>query len=401
MKKVLFLFTLITTTAMSQNEIRNAVREVRGTAREVKGTTREVKGATKESKAMVNEFKGNGEKDAASPAKSYIKKFWEYVGKMEAAPTELNILGTNSRAAATTINNIKVKDKSYDVAPLEAELQKWQQAYEDARTGRVSQRGANNDLASLLNLLYQVNTNVSQQELESKLEEIEQYKAKTNELVSLNLDPTEKMTAATITNVKSRVSADLKTIDKNVKLWEDNMNMIVDERPARAYYAMIQFEHAHWDALRKGPFSEKAQLEAGYQKVTEMVNRIGSLETVFARGKARGAEILKNTKMPAAVAKNETIENVFRDAYKSMSGITGTVIKVNLLDRDWQAFRNEVTGVLEGRRMRAAIVAKMPSGKHMLYNNFLIHQDYLGTGYSNNSQVLLFEDMEILLENVH
>ena len=382
---------------MAQDEL----RKVREGVREVKNTAREVKVATKETKAMTNEFKGNKEKDEASPAKSYIKKFWEYVEKMEAAPTDLNILGTNSRAAATSINNIKVKDKNYDIAPLETELQKWQQAYDDAKNGRVGQRGANNDLASLLNLLYQVNTNVSQQELDNKLQEIEQYKTKTNELVSLNLDPTDKMTAAIITNVKSRVTADLKTIDKNVKLWEDNMNMIVDERPARAYYAMIQFEHAHWDALRKGPFSEKAQLEAGYQKVTEMVNRIGSLETVFARGKARGAEILKNTKMPAAVAKNETIENVFRDAYKSMSGITGTVIKVNLLDRDWQAFRNEVTGVLEGRRMRAAIVAKMPSGKHMLYNNFLIHQDYLGTGYSNNSQVLLFEDMEILLENVH
>jgi hypothetical protein len=319
---------------------------------------------------------------------------------MEAAPTDLNILGTNSRAAATAINNIKMKDKGYDVAPLEAELKKWQQSYEVARNGGETQRGATNDVAALFKLLYQVKTNVAQQEIESKLQEIEIYKSKTAEMVALNIDPTDKFNAATINNALPRIKADLQTIDKNVKLWEDNMNMIVDERPARAYYAMIQFEHAHWDALRKGPFSEKAQLEAGYQKVTEMVNRIGSLETVFARGKARAEEILKNTKMPMAVTKNEAIENVFRDAYKSMSGITGTVIKVNLLDRDWQAFRNEVTGVLEGRRMRAAIVAKMPSGKHMLYNNFMIHQDYLGTGYSSNSQVLLFEDMEILPENI-
>jgi hypothetical protein len=95
-----------------------------------------------------------------------------------------------------------------------------------------------------------------------------------------------------------------------------------------------------------------------------------------------------------------TLTQILRDAYKSMSGVTGTVVKVNLLDRDWQAFRNDVTGILEGRRMRAAIVAKMPSGKYLLYNNFLIHQDYLGTGYSDNSQVLLFEDMEILPENI-
>jgi hypothetical protein len=349
---------------------------------------------------MTNEFKGNKEKDEASPAKSYIKKFWEYVEKMEAAPTDLNILGTNSRAAATAINNVKMKDKGYDVAPLEAELSKWQQAYEGVRNGGETQRGASNDVAALFKLLYQVKTNVAQQEIESKLQEIEIYKSKTAEMVALNVDPTDKFNAAIINNTLPRIKVDLQTIDKNVKLWEDNMNMIVDERPARAYYAMIQFEHAHWDALRKGPFVEKAQLEAGYQKVTEMVGRIGSLENVFARGKARAAELLKNTRMPAAVVKNEALENIFRDAYKSMSGVTGTVVKVNLLDRDWQAFRNEITGVLEGRRMRAAIVAKMPSGKHMLYNNFLIHQDYLGTGYSTNSQVLLFEDMEILPENI-
>jgi hypothetical protein len=398
MKKALIIVTCIYSTIqlMAQDDL----RKLREGAREVKNTAREVKVATKETKAMTQEFKGNKEKDEASPAKSYIKKFWEYVEKMEAAPNDLNILGTNSRAAATAINNIKMKDKGYDVSPLEVELSKWQQAYEGARNGGETQRGATNDVAALFKLLYQIKTNVAQQEIESKLQEIEIYKTKTAELVALNVDPTDKFNAEIINNTLPRIKVDLQTIDKNVKLWEDNMNMIVDERPARAYHAMIQFEHAHWDALRKGPFAEKAQLEAGYQKVTEMVGRIGSLENVFARGKARAAELLKNTRMPAAVVKNEALENIFRDAYKSMSGVTGTVVKVNLLDRDWQAFRNEITGVLEGRRMRAAIVAKMPSGKHMLYNNFLIHQDYLGTGYSTNSQVLLFEDMEILPENI-
>lgn len=104
--------------------------------------------------------------------------------------------------------------------------------------------------------------------------------------------------------------------------------------------------------------------------------------------------------MPPAVVKNEAIENIFNEAYKSMASGNGTIVKIHLLDRDWQAFRNEVTGILEGRRMRAAIAAKMPSGSYILYNNFLIHQDYLGSGYSNNSQVLLYEGTEILPENI-
>jgi hypothetical protein len=397
MKKALIIVTCIYSTIqlMAQDDL----QKVRQGARDVKNTAREVKVATKETKAMVHEFKGNKEKDEASPAKSYIKKFWEYVAKMEAAPTDLNILGTNTRAAGTSISNIQTKDKSYDVAPLENELKKWQQAYNDAKNGRGTQRVANNDLGSLLELLYDVETNVAQQEIESKLQEIEIYKTKTAELVALNIDPTDKFNAAIINNTLPRIKVDLQTIDKNVKLWEDNMNMIVDERPARAYFHMIQYEHAHWDALRKGPFAEKGQLEAGYQKVDGMVKRIGSLETVLAKGKAKAAELLKNTKMPPALVQNAELEKLFRQTFED-AGWDETIIKVHLLDRDWKAIRNEVTGVLEARTQRAAIASKDKTGVYTLYNYFTIQQDYLGNSFSTQAKIIYHESTEILPENI-
>jgi hypothetical protein len=397
MKKSLTLIICIH--SIIQLMAQDDLKKLRESVREVKNTAREVKVATKETKAMTNEFKGNKEKDEASLAKSYIKKFWEYVEKMEAAPTDLNILGTNSRAAATAINNIKMKDKGYDVSPLETELSKWQQAYEVARNGGESQRGATNDVAALFKLLYQVKTNVAQQEIDSKLQEIEIYKSKTAEMVALNVDPTDKFNAAIINNTLPRIKVDLQTIDKNVKLWEDNMNMIVDERPARAYYHMIQFEHAHWDALRKGPFAEKAQLEAGYQKVTDMVNRIGSLETVLARGKAKGSELLKNTKMPPALVQNAELEKLFRQTFED-AGWGETIIKIHLLDRDWKAIRNEVTGVLEARTQRAAIVSKDKTGAYTLYNFFTIQQDYLGNAFSHQAKIIYHESTKILAENI-
>ncbi|HRG08491.1 MAG TPA: hypothetical protein PLJ08_07920 [Cyclobacteriaceae bacterium] len=397
MKKLLIviIYSYSTIQLMAQEDL----RKLREGAREVKNTAREVKVATKETKAMTNEFKGNKEKDESSPAKSYIKKFWEYVEKMEAAPNDLNILGTNSRAAATAINNIKMKDKGYDVSPLETELKKWQEAYEVARNGGENQRAATNDLAALFTLLYQVKTNVAQQEIETKQVEIEDYKSKTAQLVALNIDPTDKVNAAIIGNAKSRITVDLKTIDQNIKLWETNMNMIVDERPARAYYLMIQYEHAHWDALRKGPFAEHVQLEAGYQKVTDMVNRIGSLDKVLAKGKANAAELLKNTKMPPALVQNAEMEKLFRQTFND-AGWGETIIKINLLDRDWKAIRNEITGVVEARTQRAAIASKDKTGKYTLYNYFTIQQDYLGNGYSSQAKIIYHESTGILPENI-
>lgn len=380
---------------MAQDDL----RKLRQGARDVRTTTREVKGVVTESKSLTNELTGSRDAETTSPAKSYIKKFWEYIEKMEAAPTDLNILGTNSRAAATTINNIKVKDKSYDVAPLESELKKWQQAYELARNGGETQRGSNNDVAALFNLLYQVKTNVSQQEIQSKLQEIETYKSKTAEMVALNVDPNDKLNAAIINNVLPRIKVDLQMIDRNVKLWEDNMNMIVDEQPARAYYHMIEYEQAHWDALRKGPFVEKPQLEAGYAKVTDMLKRLGSLETVIAKGKARGAELVKNTKMPPALLQNADTERLFRQAFED-AGWSGTIIKINLLDRDWKAIRNEITGVVEARTQRAAIATKTKAGEFLLYNYFTIQQDFLGNGFSSQAKIIYHETAEILEENI-
>lgn len=292
-----------------------------------------------------------------------------------------------------------MKDKGYDVSPLETELKKWQEAYEVARNGGENQRAATNDLAALFTLLYQVKTNVAQQEIETKQVEIEDYKSKTAQLVALNIDPTDKVNAAIIGNAKSRITVDLKTIDQNIKLWETNMNMIVDERPARAYYLMIQYEHAHWDALRKGPFAEHVQLEAGYQKVTDMVNRIGSLDKVLAKGKANAAELLKNTKMPPALVQNAEMEKLFRQTFND-AGWGETIIKINLLDRDWKAIRNEITGVVEARTQRAAIASKDKTGKYTLYNYFTIQQDYLGNGYSSQAKIIYHESTGILPENI-
>lgn len=396
MKTLLLLLIIFnTTTIMAQNDL----QKLRQGAREVKNTAREVKVATRESKAMASEFKGNQEKDESSPAKSYIKKFWEYVGKMEAAPNDVNILGTNSRAAGTTITNIKMKDKSYNIAPLEEEWQKWNQVYEDVKNGRATQRDATTDVMALLNTLYQVNTNIAQPEIEAKLIEIENYKLKIKELESLNLDPTDKVNVSMINNLKPRIVVELKTINENVKRWETNMNMIVEEIPARAYYHMIEYEYAHWDALRKGPFVEKPQLEEGFVQVDQLLKRLGSLENVIARGKEKAAELIKKTKMPTALVQNSEVEKLFRQAFID-SGWKGVIMKINLLDRDWKAIRHEVTGVLEARTQRAALAVKVKEGEFILYHYFTIQQDYLGNAFSNQAKIIFYESTPILEENI-
>lgn len=379
---------------MAQNEI----RKVRQGAREVSGTLRETQKVVKDSKALGGELKGKDE-ETTSPAKSYIKKFWEYVEKMEAAPDDVNILGTNTRAAGTAINNIRTKDKNYDVAPLESELRKWRSRYDDAVNGRGAQRDANNGLSDLLTLLYKVETHVPPGDIEKKQLEIQNYKLKTEELVSMNLNPADKVNAAYINSVLPRIKADLNNLDNSISKLEQNLTSIEDERNLRAQYTILQFEVAHWDALRKGPFAERARLMEGYDKYQLLVNRLGSIDGLINAGKVRAQERLKNTKMPQAIVQNAEVENLFRQAFKD-TGWEETIVRIHLLDRDWKAVRNEVTGVLQSRTQRAAVAAKDKSGAYVLYNYFTISQDYLGTAFSNQAKVIYHESTPILPENI-
>jgi len=380
---------------MAQDDL----RKVRQGAREIRGTTREIKGTVTDSKAIANEIKGDRNKEPDSPAKSYIKKFWEYIEKMEATPNDVNILGTNSRAASTAINNIKIKDKNYDVTPLEAELEKWKAAYNNALNGNQNQRTGNASLLTLLEILYKVNTHVPPREIDQKKIEIETYKSKTAELVALNVDPTDKVNAATIHTVKTKIEVDLRGLDSNIQRLETDITSMEDEPSIKAYYLIIQYEVAHWDALRKGPFVDKTLYENGYKKMIALQSRVGSLESLLDGAKVKTQNRIKNTRMPAAVVQNAFMESIFRQSFDDLK-YGETLVKVHLLERDWTAVRNEVTGVLEGRTQRAALVAKSKDGRYVLYNNFIIRQDFLGNAYSTQTKVLLFETTEILEENI-
>lgn len=397
MKNVRFtiLFLTLASNLMAQDDL----RKVRQGAREVRGTTREVKGIVTDSKEISKELKGDRSANPESPAKSYIKKFWEYIEKMEAAPDDVNILGTNSRAAGTAINNIKMKDKNYNVAPLETELAKWSARYDEVLQGRASSRDSNNALLDLLTLLYNVETHVPPADVEKKQAEIQTYKQKTAELVAMNLNPADKVTAANINVVLPRIKSDLTNLDNKLKRLEQNLTSIEDEQNLRAQHTILQYELAHWDALRKGPFADKAPLSDGYNKVTNLASRMGPIEDMIKAGNLRRQQRIANTKMPPAIMQNPELEKLFRQTFDD-AGWNETILKVHLLDRDWKAIRNDITGVLEARTIRAAIASKDETGAYTLYNYFTIQQDYLGTAFSTQAKIVYHESTEILPDNI-
>ena len=75
--------------------------------------------------------------------------------------------------------------------------------------------------------------------------------------------------------------------------------------------------------------------------------------------------------MQPAIVQDAELEKLFRQTFED-AGWNETILKIHLLDRDWKAIRNDITGVLEARTIRAAIASKDKTGAYTLYNYFTI-----------------------------
>ena len=90
-----------------------------------------------------------------------------------------------------------------------------------------------------------------------------------------------------------------------------------------------------------------------------------------------------NTFMPKAAVVNAGLEAEFKEAFLA-EGWNETIVKINILTREWEIVRNSLTGAIICRTQSAAIVAKPKSGLCVMYN-FTIKQQYTGSGYSGVS----------------
>ena len=93
---------------------------------------------------------------------------------------------------------------------------------------------------------------------------------------------------------------------------------------------------------------------------------------------------LKSAKMPEAKKVDKDLENKMIQAIMNSNDwktgfIKGkSIVKLVIIDPDWEIRRNQVTGAILHRYIRAAAAIKGPDNKCRVYNLFTFQQDYVG-----------------------
>lgn len=179
------------------------------------------------------------------------------------------------------------------------------------------------------------------------------------------------------------LSEELSGFDIRAKGIKKDFDKSIEEKWSISNYYLAKKYVVYWEtAMALMP--EDPTFAENHAIATKLVSEMGSLEEVKSRSKSNLNTRLESVKIPAAVRKDVSTENIFKKAFIA-EGWNETIAVVNLRDTDWKIVKNPNTGVIIGRSQTASIATKNQSGDCILYL-FTIIQDYTGSGYQSNAR---------------
>ncbi|HNR69703.1 MAG TPA: hypothetical protein PKN24_16780 [bacterium] len=119
---------------------------------------------------------------------------------------------------------------------------------------------------------------------------------------------------------------------------------------------------------------------------------------------ADGAKI-KSAAMPKAALADKKLEAEMIAAFKAsqtyQDRVKGQILRVVIIDRDWMIRRNQLTGVILHRYIRAAIAVKNSDGTCTVWQNVTFQQDYVGNQFQKTRFDGIGDPFKIPCENVN
>jgi hypothetical protein len=335
--------------------------------------------------------------DESSPAKAHIKIFWKNIKKMEEIPKGNSIV-SYVKASQTALNNIKMKDKNYNTAPLEAELKKWQGQYEGQQTAKVEGREKTSNTMDGLSKLFSGNTiqyrGDKPEDIEKSNKEIVEYKNYLAQFLAMEKDSKVMDDPSKIKSITSRHFYDL---DNKIKEYEESLKFFTQVNSLKGFIQEMTIHETYMDAARQ-VYPNNATFADGYKKMKEFTSKISKIN-LEAFTKDNKTRLLKEARMPAAITSDPAIEQEFKIAFDKLGFAGEKIIKVNLRQHDWQVNRNEWTSIIENRTRTAALAVKKADGSCQIYV-VKLGQEYLGGSSYGASETFRFSDYPILCENV-
>ncbi len=320
----------------------------------------------------------------SSPAKSFIANFWKAIDKLKAASAgqQYNLYYSNISSAETNLRNIKMRDPNYDTKTLEAELEKYKAEQQSANTQKETTRDiAANTIRFMSDLFesdqtsYSTNLNLEEGKLAHQAK-LQAFTDKVNQFLASNPDQSVIKSKEAIATQKANFVAG------TVAEYEKSINENTSKAGLTTHRELLGMD-VYWSAIVK-VFPNLPAPATASQAVKAALARLGTDAQMLAKFNKNEVEKMKNTKMPAAVTVNPALEAEFKKVIAEM-GWKESVVKINLLTRDWSTLYHSITGNIIARTQEAAVVAKKNDGNCILYSITIV-QEYTGAGKYSSSK---------------
>jgi len=157
-------------------------------------------------------------------------------------------------------------------------------------------------------------------------------------------------------------------------------------------HTIIVKVNCNYNFVSEGKFVIKGDDYSGYNKMANALNESASnLKT-------------KDALMPKAALTDKNLESEMISAFKASQTykdrVKGEVLRIVIIDPDWMIRRNELTGVILHRYIRAAIAVKNSDGTCTVWQNVTFQQDYVGNSFQKTKFDGIGDPFKIPCENV-
>ena len=332
---------------------------------------------------------------------SYIKFFQKNIDKLKTLDPKTGMAYENElMKAEKNLKNLKVSDPSYDQSSFANELEgfkkKLNQTQSENEVADQKEKTLNEELDKFLYKKTDgFNNAKSEQDITKLIQEVDSYEKDINGFVQSAGDQSSNMGA--LHNAEDGWKTYTKD-DSEIFYSKKNAGKESDPINAKAHYYKMKLICAKWTSMSK-IFPKSDVLMKAAKAAEEALQLLGSAETLAKKAEETKAANLANVKMEASVINDPALEAEIKKAIgNSKFGAGKQVVKINILNKNWNIKRNELTNVILSRSRNFSAVVKEKDGSCTLIQYTSYKQDYVGGAYGSG-YVYMGQTNKILCEN--
>ncbi len=341
------------------------------------------------------------------PAKIVVSQLQEGIEKLEksvaggGSTMDADIYLTLVRKLA----DLKKRDAAFNTTEFESKLKSLEgsilgnrQKKETAKLDQHEQNAKMQKAGKLVYSLFHDSPSVDNGDMPTIENQLKVYNEQLAELLAMDRDLVKQEAKVNYIHMKKAAQVaekELNEIDRRCR------EQTKPENAEREYYELLFFRD-FWNASRK-VFPDEPDFNKAYEYAVKLLAGLGSKENVRGLAAKSMENKVRDARLPAAVIKDAVLEKSFIDLFNKSLGekLGATANKAVLLQDDWAILRNEISGIVTGRRRGAAIAYKKKDGKCYFFTSFYIEQEYVGGAFgSSKSSNMYYGGNEILCENV-